>query len=106
MSWRNDRNLYRRKCNLTGKDVVSIYNSDVPMPIYSIDAWWGDDWDAKSYGRDFDFSRSFFDQFKELQNQVPHVALCNWKSENSEYNHSAYGIKNCYMNLATDNCED
>lgn len=106
LSWRNDRNLYRRKCNLTGKDVVSIYNSGVPMSIYSIDAWWGDDWDAKSYGRDFDFTRPFFDQFKELQNQVPHVALWNWKSENSEYNHSAYGNKNCYMNFATDNCED
>src|SRR3989344_828807 len=65
LAFRNERALYRRKCDLTGESVVSLYPEGTPFPVYSQKAWWGDSWDALGYGRDYDFSKSFFEQFAE-----------------------------------------
>ncbi len=104
---RNERFLYHRKCDLTGKQIISSTSIDKPFPIYSIDAWWSDDWDPLSYGRDFDFSRPFFEQFWELKKQVPRLALQQQKPmENSEYCNCASRNKNCYLIFSTNYCED
>ena len=49
---------------------------------------------------DYDFSRTFFDQFNELMYKVPHVAVVNddgIASLNCEYTHDWWFSKNCYM---------
>ena len=72
--YRNERNLYHRKCDLTGKSIISIYSSDKPYKVYQKDAWFGDSWDPLEYGMDFDFNKSFFEQFNELLLKTPHPA--------------------------------
>ncbi len=107
LSFRSERFLYHRKCDLTGKQMISTYSTDKPFPVYEMDAWWSDDWDAKSYGRDFDFSRPFFDQFFELRDQVPRTARIQQKPmENSEYCNTAGHCKNCYLCFSTSTSED
>ncbi len=104
---RNERNFYKRKCLLCGKDIVSIYNPEYSGPVYCQPCWWGDGWDRFAYGRDFDFSRTFFDQFQELRLKVPHIALANWRSVNSEYTNQSNDNKNCYICVSTaysENC--
>src|SRR5688572_7762969 len=61
MSFRNERGLHRRKCDATGKDIVSIYRPDAPCTVYSHDYWWSDAWDPMQYGQEYDFSRPFFE---------------------------------------------
>ncbi len=97
LSFRNERSLYHRKCDLTGKEIISMYSPDKPFKVYDRDAWWSDQWDAQSYGRDFDFSRGFFEQFFELYKDVPHVHLYNINVENSYYTNYALNQKNCYL---------
>src|SRR3989339_599233 len=97
LSFRNERNLYNRKCDLTGKQIISIYSPDKPYKVYDQEAWWSDKWDPLEYGKEFDFSRPFFDQFKELQVVVPRVSLTNTNSENSEYTNYTANNKNCYL---------
>jgi len=107
LSWRNERNLYNRKCDKTDKPIVSIFSPDKKWPtVYSSDFWWSDSWDAKEYGQDFDFDRPFFEQFHELFKKVPQLTLNNQKSENSEYTNQAQFNKNCYMCFSTSNNED
>lgn len=109
MAWRNDTNLYSRKCDLCGKNIVSLYSQDKPFPVYCNKCWWSDRWDAKEYGGDFDFSRPFFEQFKELQNKVPALALVNDNdiaSVNCEYTHDFAFGKNCYMVIVAWRLED
>lgn len=104
---RNERFLYHRKCDLTGKQIISSASADKPYPIYDIDAWWSDKWDATSYGRDFDFNRSFFEQFDELKKVVPRLALQQQQPmENSQYCNCASQNKNCYLVFSTNFCED
>lgn len=95
--WRNERKLYRRTSDLSGKDIVSVYAPNSPYTVYSLDEWWGDSWDGLEYGRDFDFSRPFFEQFDELLRAVPRLSIFNAKTENSEYVNYTTESKDCYL---------
>ncbi|PID70079.1 hypothetical protein CSB37_03655 [bacterium DOLZORAL124_38_8] len=106
MCWRNERKLYQRKCDGTGKTMVSVYDDKTSFPVYSQDYWWSDNWDATDYGKDFDFSKPFFEQFQSLLQTVPQIALWNNESENSDYNNCCFFNKNCYLNFNTDHSED
>ncbi|MDD5769473.1 MAG: hypothetical protein PHE25_00750 [Candidatus Gracilibacteria bacterium] len=97
LSWRNESKLYKNKCNATGKDIVSIYSPDKKFTIYNQDYWWSDNWNPLDYGKDFDFSKSFFEQFKELQIEVPRIALLNGFQENAEFANHSYHNKNSYL---------
>src|SRR3989338_2607416 len=94
----NERTLYKRKCDLTGKEIFSMYPAGIPWPVYETEAWYGDGWDAYKYGRDYDFSRPFFEQFLELQNEVPRMSLVKQGTPlNSPFTHRVTAPKNCYM---------
>lgn len=98
MASTNERVLYKRKCDLSGRDIFSMYPADAPFPVYHPEMWYGDGWDPYQYGVDYDFSRPFFEQFLELQNRVPKMALVKQgQSVNSEYTHRAHDMKNSYM---------
>jgi Zn ribbon nucleic-acid-binding protein len=101
LAWRNERKLYKRKCDLCGKEIISIYHTDHKFPVYCPECWWSDKWDASEYGQDFDFSHSFFDQFLELSKKTPHPSLLNPKSENCAYTNHSEGNKNCYLSTNT-----
>lgn len=106
LAWRNERQMYKRKCDFSDKEIISMYPPDSPFPVYEQDFWWSDQWDALSYGRDFDFSRSFWDQFRELQLSVPRLALVNKQSKNSHYTNHAGKNKNCYLSGCIFGSED
>ncbi|MFZ2150251.1 MAG: hypothetical protein WAV15_03790 [Minisyncoccia bacterium] len=99
-AWRNERNLYRRDCDLCGKSTVTIYSPNKPHKMYCQPCWWGDGWDPASFGRDFDFNRPFFEQFSELQLEVPRMALLSKNSVNSEYTNHSGDNKNVYLSFA------
>ena len=104
--FRNERKFYRRTCDLTGKDIISIYAPDKPCVVYDQSAWWSDAWDQYATGRSFDFQKSFFEQFHALSLVAPRPCVVNMFSENSTYtNHCAYN-KNCYMCINTGYSED
>ena len=94
---RNEYNLYKRKCDATGNDIISIYRPDAPFPVYEQEYWKSDKFDAMKYGHDFDFTRSFFDQYEDLRRKVPHLAMVNSNSVNSEYTNQSQNNKDCYM---------
>lgn len=102
---RNEYNFYRRKCDATGENIISIYRSDVPFPVYKQDYWKSDEFDAIKYGREFDFNKSFFDQYEELRNLVPHLAMVNSNSVNSEYTNQSQNNKDCYMLVTSGDCD-
>lgn len=94
---RNESCLYHGKCDRTGEKIISLYSEDKPYKVYKTEIWWGDSWDARDYGRDFDFSRPFFEQFKELQLEVPRPALTVATLENSPFVNQVWHSKNCHM---------
>lgn len=83
--FRNTHALYRRKDNNTGKDIISIYSQDKNLNVVDQKFWWSDSWDPMNYGREYDFSKSFFQQWKELRDQIPVQSMSNSKAVNSDY---------------------
>ncbi|MEK7583575.1 MAG: hypothetical protein AAB483_04210 [Patescibacteria group bacterium] len=105
-AFRNERHLYRGKSALSGKDLLTIYPPDSNVTIYEEKEWWGDGWDAMDYGRDYDVSRNFFEQFMELVRQVPRDARNVVHDINSEYSGNAGRCKNCYLIFNANDDED
>ncbi len=106
-AWRNEKNLYKRKCDATGKEIISLFSPDAPCPVYESDYWYSDQWDALQYGRDYDFSRPFFEQWEELKKLVPMPGKSIWRSmENSMYSDNCNSLKNCYLCFNASECEN
>jgi hypothetical protein len=103
---RNESSLYKRKCDLCGKDVVAIYSADKPFKQFCSACFFGDKWSGKDHGKDFDFNRSFLEQFMELQKNVPKLNTGSINNENSEYTNFCGDCKNCYMTIASEKAED
>jgi hypothetical protein len=97
--------FYSRKSDLTGDMMVSIYAPDIPYKIYDQEEWWSKKWDARDYGREFDFTRPFFDQMNDLWKEVPIVTLWNSNCENATYNNNCFHLKDSYMNYNSDEGE-
>lgn len=104
MSFFNTLKLYKRKCNLCGKEVVSRYSTDKSYKIYCPHCWWSDKWEAIEYGRDYDFSQPFFQQFYELWREVPLLGLSLDlpSAVESPYTNNAGHLKQCYLIFEAD----
>lgn len=106
LAFRNEWSFHRRKCDLTGKDIISIYPAECDYRVYDQEVWWSDKYDPLEYGKEFDFSKTFFQQFHELNLAVPKAAIQNAKSENSIYTNYSWENQNCYMSVGTGNSQD
>lgn len=96
-TFRNERNLYHDKCDKTGKDLISMYRPESNVKVYSSDIWWSDKWEPLDYGIPYNSNTSFFEQFKELQKQVPRLPLYSKKCENSDFSNHVDATKNSYL---------
>ncbi|MFA7192220.1 MAG: hypothetical protein WC089_02910 [Candidatus Paceibacterota bacterium] len=106
LTFRNERTFYKRPCDMCKKDIITVYSPDSPYTVYCHDCWWGDAWDPKSFGKDYDFSKSFFEQYKELQHEVPRIGLMAFNNVRSEYTNGSAENKDCYLIFAADYNED
>src|SRR3989338_4415133 len=99
--WRNERTLYHNTCGLSGNKIISMFSPETGLKVYGQDDWWSDRWDPLAYGRAYDFSRPFFEQWRELLESVPLCAMCNTNCVRSEYGNNNYDCKNCYLVYAS-----
>lgn len=104
---RNETNLYRRTCALTGKPMIALYSEDKPYTIYSESAWASDAWEPMDYAVAFDFSKTFFEQFGELMHRVPRRGMHqDGTSENCDFTSFGMNNKNCYLAFSCGVAED
>jgi hypothetical protein len=101
--FRNERHLFRRKDSRTGEEIFSSYPAAVSATVYGLEFWNSDGWEPMEYGREYDFSRPFFEQFRELLYTVPWPAKSVVQMVNSDYCDQAGYLKNCYLCF---NCGD
>ena len=99
MSFRNERVLYKRKCSVLGhnEEMISIYSPDKNLVVYDHKYWWSDEWNPINFGRDYNFSKPFFQQFKEFRDNFPLQALSNSNAINSDFCNVNDQSKDCYL---------
>lgn len=108
LAFLNVFHLYKRPCGLCGKDFISNYRADAPYVVYCPACWWSDKWDPLEYGAAYDFSKTFFDQFRELWRKTPllGISIDIPTLETSPYTHHSGHLKNCYLLFHADSTED
>jgi DNA-directed RNA polymerase subunit RPC12/RpoP len=97
LSYRNERSLYQRKCDLCQRDFIGVYPPDSKYKVYCSKCWWSDQWDPYQYGLAFNAQLPFLEQFYSLYSQVPHLGMNTTDSENSDYCNFADKQKDCYL---------
>ncbi len=108
ISFVNGWSLFWRNCDKCEKRTLSMYPPTQDITVYCQPCWWGDSWDGAEYAMDYDPSRPFLDQVKELSNKTPYCALetTYLTLKDCEYcNAIAYG-KNCMLATWSDYCEN
>jgi hypothetical protein len=95
--FRNEREFYKRKCDTTGKQIISMYPESSGYKVYDKEYWWSDKWDAIDYGIDIDMTQPFFAQCDILFRSVPALDLSNRNPVNSDYCNFASSNKDCYL---------
>ena len=95
---RNLRSLYHDNCDMCGKQMLSMYAPESSYTVYCRTCFNSDNWDAAEYGREYDPSRSFFEQYGELLRVVPRIALLQYGNPlNSDTSNSILEGKNLYL---------
>jgi hypothetical protein len=106
LSFRNERKMYVRRSDFSGKDIFAIYSPDKPNKVYDVNEWWSDSYDPVQYGRRFDFHKPFFEQFARLIQDVPQMNLIGSNNENCPYCNLLANCKRCYLIIESSNNED
>lgn len=97
MSYRNTHSLYKIKDSFSGEDIISIYSKDKDLVVIDQKTWWSDKWDPFDYGVNYDFSRSFFEQWNDFRNKFPLQSMSNSRATNSDYCNVAEESKDSYL---------
>lgn len=95
--------LHKRKCDLNGKDIISVFSSSCPYPV-----WHKDDWIKKAQPPvgELDLSKPFWDQLWALFQRCPLPHNTGVGGENCEYTDDWWHSKKCYLCHSGLNCED
>ncbi|MDA2922220.1 hypothetical protein MYX07_03055, partial [Patescibacteria group bacterium AH-259-L07] len=105
-SFRNERRLFHSQSAKSGKDILSLVPPEAELTVYDEKEWWADDWDPLAYGKEYNFSRPFFEQFQELLRKVPRFSRSVTNMINSDYCANAGYLKNCYLLFHSSRSED
>ncbi len=97
---RNERVFYHRNCDSCGEKIISYYHPDKKQAVWCPSCWWSDKLDPLAYGREFDFTRPFFDQFQEMYKEVPTLSLDIVNCKNSDYVSYCGDDNYCYFDIA------
>lgn len=97
LAFRNERSLYHRKCDFSGKNFISSFSPDKPYKVYEQNIRWSEQWNPLEYGRDFDFSKTFTEQYHQLLLDVPRMWLSTMNNENCDYVNQIRYCKDCYL---------
>ncbi len=106
LSFRNERKLHVRKCDASGKTIVSNIRPDTPFPVFHLDEWHKQAHNVP-FLESFDFNRTFLEQFAELWSKVPRMHKASaGNEENSEYSNHCGNCRNCYFIFNSEEDED
>ena len=83
--------------DLSGESLITVLPSNPRYPIYKSHEWWSDKWDPMSYEQEYDSSRPFFEQLKELQEKVPRPHQTGKNNTNCDWCDDVWDSKNCYL---------
>lgn len=89
---------------LTGKPLLTYVHPATGLKVLPDQEWYAQDF--SSFGRAYDSRRSFFDQFRDLQLQVPMLATRNVIEPENSIAMGSHGDVNSYFSSSCENTKD
>lgn len=104
----NSWSLFWRNCDKCAKRMLSVYSPNQKITVYCQPCWWSDSWDGAEYAMDYDSTRPFFTQLKELSERTPYACLETeyLTLKNCDYSNALAFSKNCTLAIWADYCEN
>ncbi len=96
-------NLFKRKCDRTGKSIISVFSDDCPYPVWHKDEWIKH---ADPPAAEVDLTKPVFPQMQELFFRSPIAHNVGTANENCEYTDDWWYSKNCYLSHSGVSNED
>src|SRR3989344_5623863 len=106
LAYRNERKPFWNTSAKSGKRIISIFPPELGLKVYDEKEWRSDDWDGLDYGRDYDFSLTFFEQMHELAKTVPRNGPHTEDNVNCDYLINSGWGKNDYLICNSSGSED
>lgn len=100
------RTLYRAKSAISGQPQLTRYDPSLGTKICTYDEFYTDAVENTEHGRPYDFSRPFFDQWRDLLDAVVLPPLNRRNCEESDYVNGAEDLKRCYLCFWARRCVD
>ncbi len=108
--YRNEQYMYNTTSTISGRPIIALISGKNPWAkdykVCTYEEFWSDTLDPVNAGREFDFSRPFFEQFYDLAKQIPIVNLVQLDNENCPYTTGTAYNKNCHLINSSEHCED
>lgn len=95
--------LHKRRCDKTGKNIVSVFRPECPYPVWHKDEWYRS---ALPPSASFDFDQTFFSQTETLFKRCPIPHNSGLNNENCEFTDDWWNSRNCYLCHSGVNTED
>jgi len=107
-SFLNVWNMHWRNCDKCEEKTLSMYKPEEKITVYCPECWWGDSWDGTEYSMDYDSSRPFLEQVRDLMEKTPYVSTNNLRTSNKNCNYvnSTAWSKDCYLIFWADYCDN
>ncbi len=100
-AWRNERFLYRRPDAQTGEMIFSAFPEEAPIKTIAQESWSAEDFDHAHAGRDYNFNKPFFEQFRELMKDILWPSRWVLNAINSDYIINTNDAKDCYLVMSS-----
>ncbi|MFA6177579.1 MAG: hypothetical protein WC694_01635 [Candidatus Paceibacterota bacterium] len=96
----------RGKSDLSGESLITVLPEKTRYPIYTLNEWYSDKWDAMDYGADYDEKKLFFEQLQNLQEKVPRPHQDGIKSTGCDWCDDVWNCKDSYLSRSMVDCEN
>lgn len=106
LSFRNERKLYVRICDASGKTIVSNIRPDSPFPVFHNEEWQKQAHEVPRL-ESFDFNKTFAEQYAQIWAKAPRMHKASaGDEENSEYSNHCGHCRNCYFIFNSEEDQD
>lgn len=102
--WPSIWRWYNRKCDATGDTIITNYPANARFSVYKMNYFNSDSWTPDFL--ELDFNKSFFSQFKTLQEKTPRPHQLWDNIENCLYCDDIRNSKSCYLSSSILDCEN
>lgn len=104
LSFRSGGRFFGRQCDLTARQIYSVYAADTEFPVVDPELMNSAEWCPEQYGSKFDPQRGFVSQLASLWRKAPRPAVSVRASSNCGVVHDCWNVRDSFCLTGSSDC--